>query len=90
MARKQVAFAYEEPPSKQSVRKEQAHMVGGSTPNQAAKTHRVHQRFLLQTNGNAPKQFLKCPTVGDNAGISVCPCVDDIRLQRLMAMRVRN
>jgi hypothetical protein len=89
MACKHLGFAYEEPRSNQSVRKVQVHMVGDSTPHQAAKTHRVHQRFLLQTNGNAPKQFLKCPTVGDDAGILVCPFVDDIRLQRVMTT-VRN
>jgi len=90
MARKHVAFAYAEPRSKQSVRKKEVRMVGDSTPNQVAKTHRIYQSFLLQGNFNAPGRFLECPTVGDDTGNSVCPCVDDIGLHRLTAMRERN
>ena len=86
MARKHVASAYEEPRSKHSIWKEQVRRVDDSTRNQAAKTHRVYQSFLLQRNGNAPKRFLKFTSVGDNAGNLVCHCVDDIRLQRLMAV----
>ena len=68
----------------------QVRMVGDSTPNQVAKTNRIYESFLLQGNGNAPGRYLESPTVGDDAGKSVCPCVDDIGLHRPIAMRERN
>ena len=65
-------------------------MVGDSTPNQVAKTHRDYESFFLQGKGNAPGRYLECPIVGAAAGLSVCPCVDDIGLHRLIAMGERN
>jgi hypothetical protein len=70
--------------------RKQIRMVGDSTPNQVAKKHRNYKSFFLQGKGNAPGRYLECPTVGADAGLSVCPCVDDIGLHRLIAMRERN